>query len=339
MNPMETKRNFSSMLRIVLLILFVTLFVFFIYTFLHEAGHVLAGWLFGQSLTEFDASFWDLSAHVGLTGGYLTQMQLAIRSAAGVLLPLVVWAIFLLLVPRKGGFLLETLKLISSMVVVNTLLAWIVLPILFLFGRAPSDDVTNFLNYSHMPPLLLSFTALVLYANCWMFFLSRIDGFRNELLMFSTTEMNNLDGGTRATIGIMTGIMAVCAILVFTLNLQAAGNPSGRFAPPQGFVRVAEIDLSTRAYPSETIARFTLQGMSSTGVFIVVDNIDTTYFDLSVAGPDGFRSTILHGEEYNASQDGGLWEKQLPPGTYRLVLTSDQSAGTASVFLQDDVEP
>ncbi len=66
---METKKNYLSTLKMILVILFVTLFVFFLYTFLHEAGHVLAGWLFGQSLTEFDASFWDLSAHVGLTGG------------------------------------------------------------------------------------------------------------------------------------------------------------------------------------------------------------------------------------------------------------------------------
>jgi hypothetical protein len=333
---METKRNYPKRLIIVLLILFVTLFVFFLYTFLHEAGHALAGWLFGQSLTEFDASFWDLSAHVRMTGGSLTQIQFAIQSAAGVLLPLLVWAIFISLVPRKGSFVLETLKLISSMVVVNTLLAWIILPILFLFGRAPSDDVTNFLNYSHMPPLLLSFTALVLYANCWMFFLSRIDGFRNELLIFSSTEIDRLDGGMRRTIAIMAGVMATCAILVFVLNGLAAGNPTARFSPPQGYAKVAEIDLSARPYSSETIGRFTLDRTSSTGVFIVIKNINTTYFDLSIAGPDGNRSTVLHGEGYSASQDGGLWEKTLPSGTYRLVLTSDPSPGAATIYLKDD---
>src|SRR5512139_764621 len=121
MKLMETKKTSLSTLKIFPVILFVTLFVLFIYTFLHEAGHAFAGWLFGQSLTEFDSSFWDLSAHVGLTGGNLTQMQLAIRSAAGVLLPLVVWAIFILLVLRKGSFALETLKLLSTLVVVNTL--------------------------------------------------------------------------------------------------------------------------------------------------------------------------------------------------------------------------
>ena len=333
---MKTNRNLASILNIVLLVLFVTVFVFFLYTFLHELGHVLAGWLFGQSLNEFDASFWDLSAHVRLSGGNLTDIQLAMQSAAGVLLPLLTWAIFISLVPRKGSFMLESLKLISSMVVVNTLLAWILLPILFVFGKAPSDDVTNFLNYSRMPPLLLSFTALLLYANCWMFFLSRIDGFRNELLIFSTTEINKLDGATRKTIGIMTGIMAVCVFLIIALNVQAAGNPNGRFFPPQGFAKVAEINLSTRPYSSETIARFTLDQNSSAGVFIVVKDINTTYFDLSVASPDASRSTVLHGEGYRASQDGGLWEKTLPSGTYRLVLTSNQSAGTASIYLKRD---
>jgi hypothetical protein len=169
-----------------------------------------------------------------------------------------------------------------------------------------------------------------------MFFLSRIDGFRNELLIFSTTEIDQLDGGTRRTIAIMAGVMATCAILVFVLNGLAAGNPTARFSPPQGYAKVAEIDLSTRAYPSETIARFTLDKEASAGVFIVVNNINTTYFDLSVAGPEETRSTVLHGEGYNASQDGGLWEKILPSGSYRLVLTSDQSAGTASIYLKED---
>ena len=334
---MKTNRNLTSVLNSVLIILFVSVFVLFLYTFLHEAGHALAGWLFGQSLTEFDASFWDLSAHVRLSGGNLTQLQLAVQSAGGVILPLIVWVIFISLVLRKSSFILETLKLISSMVVVNTLLAWIVLPILYLLGRAPSDDVTNFLNYSHMPPMLLSFTAVVLYANCWILFLSRIDGLQNELLMFSKVEINKLDSEIRTTIGIMAGIMASCALLVFVLNSRAEADPAGRFSPPQGFAKVAEINLSVRPYFSESIARFTLEQTSSTGVFVVVNNIDTTYFDLSVSGPDGTQSTVLHGEGYNAAQDGGLWEKTLPPGTYRLMLTSDQNSGTAVVYVNDSL--
>ena len=155
---MNRAKYFSILIRIAL-ILFIGLFVFFMYTFLHEGGHAIAGLLFGQSLTEFDVSFWDFSAHVGLVGSELTETQLAVKAMTGAVLPLIVWAVFISLVARKSNFVLEVMILISSMTIVNTLLAWIVLPILFFLEKAPPDDVTNFLRHSQMPPLLLTFVA------------------------------------------------------------------------------------------------------------------------------------------------------------------------------------
>jgi hypothetical protein len=55
------------------------LFVFFCVSFQHEAGHAIAGLLLGQSPTEFDVNFWNLGAHVEMTGGESTPLQLAIR--------------------------------------------------------------------------------------------------------------------------------------------------------------------------------------------------------------------------------------------------------------------
>ena len=319
-------------LLLVVLLFFVFLFVFFIYTFLHEGGHALTGLLFGQSLTEFDVSFWDLSAHVGMTNGDLTQSQLAIRSVAGAGLPFLIWVIFINLVPRKSSFTLELLKLLSSMAVINTLLVWIILPLLFLFDKAPSDDVTYFLRYSQMPPLLLAGVATALYIVGWILFLSKINGLRNEFLLLSTTNLETLTAGLRKMVPVMASLMAFCVILVFTLNSFAAKNPLDRFSPPQGFVPVSQIDLSARAYPSETLTQFTLEKSAYVGVFIAVRDINTTYFDLSVIGPDDYSSTVLHGEGYNAAQDGGLWEQNLPPGAYRLVLTSHPSPGVVSIY-------
>ena len=314
------------------LVLFVILFVFFMYTFLHEGGHAIAGWLFGQSLAEFDVSFWDLSAHVGMTGGELTQTQLAIRAVAGPGLPLLIWVIFISLVPRKTGFTLEVLKFLSSMTVVNTLLVWIILPILFLLGNAPSDDVTNFLRYSRMPPLLLSVTALILYVRGWSLFLSKIDGLRNELLLFSTTDHEKLLEAGK-TVPVMAALMAVCIVTAFALNGFAGGTPLDRFSPPQGYDPVAQIDLSTQPYSEETLAQFTLTELTTVGVFLTVRDINTPYFDLSVTGLDGFSSTVLHGEGYRADRDGGLWEESLQPGTYQIVLTSRQSPGNISLYI------
>ena len=326
-------KTYSTLLLLVLA-LFVALFTFFMYTFLHESGHAIAGVLFGQSLTEFDVSFWDLSAHVGMVGGALTEPQLAVQAVAGAGLPLLVWAVFLSLVPRKASFTLETLKLLSSMAVVNTLLPWIILPILFFLGKAPSDDVTNFLRHSQMPPLLLTALAVTLYAGGWKLFLSKIDGLRNEFLLFNATSREHLTHGAQKTIPMMAGVMVICVISVMLLNTSASQNGLDRFSPPQGFSPVAQLDLSKQAYPSVSLTEFTLEEPTYVGVFVVVNDINTTYFDLSVTGADKYSSVVMHGEGYRADQDGGLWEQNLPAGTYQVMLTSHQSPGKLSVYLK-----
>lgn len=199
-NESMTQTKTSSLLILIGLNLFVTLFVFFMYTFLHESGHAFTGTLFGQSLTEFDVNFWNLNAHVSMVGGSLTESQLAVQAVAGAGLPLIFWAVFISLVPRKASFTLEALKFISSMAVVNTLLVWIVLPILYMLQSAPPDDVTNFLRHSQMLPLLLTFIASILYAGGWVLFLSKINGLRNELLLFSITDREQLTAETKKMI-------------------------------------------------------------------------------------------------------------------------------------------
>lgn len=128
---------------------FAVLFVLVVYTFLHEAGHALVGILFGQSLSNFDISFWDLSAHVRLSGT-LTSAQRTIQIGAGAALPFLVWTLLISAAPRKGNVALELLKLVGSMAVVNSLLSWIILPILAYASRAPAGDDTPYLDLSHV---------------------------------------------------------------------------------------------------------------------------------------------------------------------------------------------
>ena len=321
----------SAVITLILLVLFSFVFILFTYTFLHESGHTLIGFLFGQTLIEFNVNFLNLGAHVGMMGN-LTRTQLIIQSVAGAGFPLMVWLLFFSLVPRKANFSLEILKLLSSMVVLNTLLAWMVIPVLYVFGNAPADDVTHFLTHSQIPPMLVMFIALVLYLGGWAYFLSRIDGLRNEFLLFHTTNFKTLTVETRRTILSMVGILALCILMTFALEAAAAKN----FPVPtsEDFVSVAEIDLSAQVYAAEVLAQFTLAEPGEVGVFVIVRGVDTTYFDLSVIGPDGYSSIVLHGEGYSAFQESSSWKERLPAGTYRVVLTSHQRPGTASVFLK-----
>lgn len=330
---LKSTRRFSGTI-LVAWIFFVILFVFFTYTFLHESGHAILGLLFGQSLTEFKVNFWNFDAHVSMSGGALAPWQLAIQSSAGAILPFLIWMIFISFTPRKTNFSLEVLKLLSSMAVVNTLLAWIVLPILFHFGMGPSDDVTNFLRYSQISPSFLIFIATVIYAGGWALFLSKIDGFRDEFLLFNKNDSETLTAGMRSTVSVLTAIMMVCLFFVVMLNGFTLKHAPDKLAPPQGFAPVTQIDLSKRAYSAETLTEFSLEKSTYVGIFIIVDNINTTYFDLRLTGPRTYSSIVLHGEGYNAFQDGGLWEKQLAPGIYHLVITSHQSPGTASIYLK-----
>jgi hypothetical protein len=321
----------SAVITLISLVFFIFVFVLFAYTFLHESGHAITGFLFGQKLTEFDVNFLNLGAHVGMIGN-LTPAQITVQSVSGEGLPLLIWFVFISLVPRKASFSLEVLKLFSSMIVLNTLLAWIIIPILYLFGNAPSDDVTTFLRYSQMPPLLLTIMTLVLYVWGWSYFLSKIDSMQNVFLLFHITNLKTLAMGTRRTIPVMVGTLALFILLTSMLNASAEKNSI--HAASQDFVPIAEIDLSAQSYSSETLAQFELKEPANVGVFVIVRGIETTYFDLSVMGFDGYSSTVLHGEVYRAHQESGSWKETLPAGTYRVVLTSHQSPGTVSVFLK-----
>jgi hypothetical protein len=129
------------------LLLFLALFVALLYTTLH---------------------FFDLGAHISLLGE-LTPAQRALQTAAGVSSPLLVWVLFIYVVPRRAGLAVELLKSVASMATLSTLLAWIILPFFHASGSAPSDDSINF----------LSVTALRLYAGGWALFLARIRGLRD----------------------------------------------------------------------------------------------------------------------------------------------------------------
>jgi hypothetical protein len=186
-----------------------------------------------------------------------------------------------------------------------------------------------------MEPLLLSGLAAVLYAAGWILFLSRIDGVRNEFLLFRKVSFETLTAGTRISIPVMVSVLVLCIVLTLTASSVGAKNPVGRFAPPQDFQSVAQIDLSSQPYSNVTLAELSLDKPAYIGVYVVIRDINTTYFDLRITGPAGYSSVILHGEGYRADQDGGLWEQDLKPGDYRLVLTSAKAPGAVSVYLND----
>ena len=226
--------------------LLIMLFILLLYTFVHEAGHAITGIIFGQRLLEFDAAFWKFNPHVSLSGD-LTLAKQAIRSLAGTGLPLLVWVVFILMVPKKANFSLTVLKIFSSMAIINTLLTWIGLPILILSGQTVQDDVTFFLNTSGIHPLLLSGIALLLYAAGWWLFIHRMEGFKEQYRLFRSNDPDFLINGS-----LRTGIaLTAIAVPLLFLTLTSASFLPGKYAdppvPPPGYQQVVAIDLQDQA--------------------------------------------------------------------------------------------
>ena len=317
----------------VLCILFIFLFVVLTYTFLHEGGHALVGIVSGARLTAF--SFIDTNAHVSLDGN-LTPFQEMVFNAAGVTLPLLAWLVFILWVPKRSNLAVECLKMMASVMVLSTLTAWIALPALFLFGKAPlSDDVTNFLRNSQLPPLMVSAFALLAFSGGWVLLARRIPDLRSELAFFRRTDEELFTPGVWRVSGVLVALLLVFAAAGFAANgfhLAAPSRTPG-YLPPSGYALVKTIDLAEKEYTGEVIYQFAIEKERTSGVYLLVQDINSPYFEVILSGPDNYHKQIIHAEGYTATQDSPHTEGQLQAGEYQIILTSKKSPGTLLVYL------
>ena len=326
----------SSQLRKVLLFLFVALFYVFTYTVLHEGGHAIIGLLAGARISAFNVNFFNISAHVSFDASF-TRAQAAVMNVAGVSLPFMVWLAFILSVPRRSNLVVELIKTVSAVGILNVFLVWMIFPVMYLWGTAPSDDVTNFLTNSGIPPLLVAGVALLVYLGGWILFLRRIDGIRGEIDLFITPGSEWMTPAVRRSLGVMAGLLVVLSLAAFTANgFRLTTPPRGKtLNPPAGYSLKQIMDLSSGGHASEPILSFTLSRDQTVGIFLLIADIDTGLFDVYLAGPDEYTRQLIHAEGYSASLDSALLEEKLPAGHYQLILTSQKSPGTVSIYTSD----
>ncbi len=330
---MQTTPIRRSQYQKVLLILFVFMFVVLTYTFLHEGGHALVGILSGERLTAF--SFIDTNAHVSLDGN-LTPFQEVVFNAAGVTLPLLVWLVFILRVPKQSNLAVECLKMTASVMVLSTLTAWIALPVLFLFGKAPlSDDVTNFLRNSRLPPLTVTGFALMAFSGGWVLLAHRIPSLRDELGIFRGIDQEIITPGAWRVSGVLAALLLAFGAAGFAANgfRLAAPSRTPGYLPPSGYALIKTIDLTEKEYTGEVVYQFAIEKERTAGVYLLIQNINSPYFEVILSGPDKYHKQIIHAEGYTATQDSPHTEGQLPAGDYQIILTSKKSPGKLLIYV------
>ncbi len=327
---MENTRRILNRLVIVIPLLF---FCLLLYTFLHEGGHALFGVTFGGRLTSFNINFLNISAHAGVSGEFSTA-QRALIAAAGVSLPLVVWVLMMLVLPARSNPILEWFKILFSVGVINSLLAFIVIPVLHLFGQAPGDDATNFLRITGFPPLLVTLAALLVYTAAWLLFFKRMGGWRRLVAFFKEEQPVDLrEGAQRRTV--LPFIILTVLILAASLGLDSAAASGGRFTIPEGYSLVRDLDLAERGYNQETVFNFKLDAPEEFRFFITLENISRGPVRIELLGTGGYNELFfLMGSDNRIGQATVHPSGMLEPGDYALVLSVPQNrSGRIGIYV------
>jgi hypothetical protein len=302
-----------------------------LYTFLHEGGHALLGLLFGGRVHTFSVNFFNLSAHVGIDGTF-SSLQQALISAAGVSLPVLVCMLFILLVPRRGEPVISWFAVAFFMSAVNALLAWVVIPVLSLLGQTPSDDSYNFLNVTHLPPLLVTAAALAVYLACGVLFLRKMGGAQAIVRLFRSPDLDFKRAATRRNLTGLALFGAALLAAVFALT-QAYPDRAAAAAPPD-YQTVAELQLSQGGYADETVYTFTLSQPAEMSFYFALKNIKGGPVQIRLAGPAGYNNIFLDIQDPKASLgQASVHPRAIPlePGDYTIRVTFPPSRGSVVI--------
>ncbi len=187
--------------------------VLLVYLFVRDVGHLLGLLVTGARsgglkllLITSQNLIKDLSG--------MNSLQISLRSLGGVLLPVLLWAGFMLLTPKRGTSPLESLKLISAAGVLASLIGWVLLPLAYKSGQtAATEDVSLFLNASGWNGLLTGGLFALVTAGCYILARRRISSFGSlrDVLQGRASDLDYASnrGFYLATAGILILVIVV----------------------------------------------------------------------------------------------------------------------------------
>jgi hypothetical protein len=327
--------NRWSVIITVCMIVYLFVLVLSLYTLTHEGGHALVGLLMGGKLTGFNANFYDLSAHVNIDGNFSLPQQ-ALISVAGISLPVLLCMGFILLSSKKQEAILDWFKLVLFMVTVNSLLAWIVIPVLTMLGKTVSDDSVNFLNDTHFSPLLVTGVALLVYGMCWFLFLHRTGGFRNLVAQVKNIPFDQTWLAMRKTILSLAFLGAVS--LAATIGLTQAF-PDRSTVAPSGYQLVNELQLSKNGYNDQAVYQFMLKEPASVSFYFALNQVNGAPTTIHLTGPAGYDAVFFNVNDPKANITQASVNPKgitLAKGDYKVRVTFQPSPGSVKLYIKID---
>jgi hypothetical protein len=333
-NP-SSKQPPSVVIKRILLLLLISLFVLFAYTFIHEGGHALMGLLFGGKITSFSVNFWDISAHVALHGEFTNHQRILI-SAAGISLPLLVLFVLLIFTPRLVNPVLNWLRIAAAMVTLNPLLAWIVIPFLYMSGNAPRDDSTNFLNLTGFPPLLVSAGAAAVYAAGFALFFRSAGSPRQIYKSFRNIHADMFSPAARRSMGVILAVAMVFLSITLALqwNFEQQSLSGTQPDVPAGYSLVSVLQFDDAARPGSFNYPFTLDQPAAARFFFVLEDIRSGPVEIILHGSQSYESVVLRTGESDRMGRATVRssDEMLDPGAYSLDVSFRPGPGKITIY-------
>lgn len=129
---------------------------------------------------------------------------------------------------------------------------------------------------------------------------------------------------------ILTVLVLGLSVLAYGLFTFAAPKAT---EPPPGYQLARQVDLASQTFAAEEMLAFTLDDTTTAGIFFDLESVDTSYLELSLQEADGARMSLLQSQELRTDrQGGGLWERELLPGSYQLLLSASQGKGVLAIY-------
>ena len=157
-----TQQKNTAIKTLIVVLLFIFTW-FFVYAFLHEAGHALVGLAYGGTIESF--VFWNFNAHVRIVGANYSQIGEPLMNVAGLLFPILLSVIAIVFYNPKikfAGYHLCYFTAILSLVS-GAFVGWVILPIRSLFTFSlMHEDMVRFSYNAAFHPVLVSLMGLFL---------------------------------------------------------------------------------------------------------------------------------------------------------------------------------
>jgi hypothetical protein len=139
----------------------------------HELGHALTILVFDGHITEMQPFILFGAPHISYIGSF-TEFQQAIISVSGAGFVFLIGILALLFFPfERVNSRVRLAVAIGIVPFIAQSISFIFLPILHLMGFTIHDDVINFIKYSRLNPLWISFTASMIAALGALIFIRR----------------------------------------------------------------------------------------------------------------------------------------------------------------------